>query len=840
MNSNPPPIYLVAFCHLDLFWAGTREECLSRGNLIIRRALDLIEDYPEFNFMIETVNFIEHYLECFPEERERIVRHAADGRLEFIPMRSGIYSHLPAGETTIRNLLYGTEFCENQLGISPKIMSISDIPGAVSQLPQIVKKSGMDMIVVSRGFPKGVRHFKWDGLDGTNVKAYCPYHYDTFVNIFTRAGFNDFDQKETEKKLEELIGQIEVPEMMHYGTDLFAFNARILDNIRTWNQSGKRPLKFSTFKKFFDMTTGDVPTLHGEAPDLWPNLDSSWPDLWPLDLGCERELHLAEYFKSMNILAGNKPADDSLKEAWNLLLDSMDHNQNGIGGDKADEDKLDLKLCSRHIAQNLTKKLSWKLVSQTTVPHQFAFPIVIFNELSWTRSGLVSARTALYGETMRGLLRTDESFRLISQDGKEVPFKTVCRRQNQADTIEIEFFADKVPALGGKVWFLEPGERKTFPVNNIAKFDQDIDHFENPRRNMEHDYFENDHFTLKIDRVTGTIDVHDKVYNKPLFDKMAIIGVEERRAAYIDNMTPSGRVFPAQLKDVRLLDNNAVFMRVEVTGKIYDRKFTQIITLPANAHEIEIDNTIDWFEESGWVRIEQTFPFADDNEAEIRYGSPFGQERFPETVFTPDIPEAPCDTIRMVRLWADIGNKDYGVTIGADHREWEFDSNMLYAYMVRGIGWCTGAVEINDDQTFSAPSRPPAGKYNFKYKVCPHAATAGPAVHCGWELNFPLKYVAASDTTRQSNTPGLELPAMPDCTNSSVVISSVKPAENTADGVIFRAFESSGTCSTLGLPSYSNRNWVEVNMLEKTTSKQLKNEVKFAPFEIKTLLCCNK
>ena len=28
-------IYVIPFSHLDLFWAGTREECLARGNRII-------------------------------------------------------------------------------------------------------------------------------------------------------------------------------------------------------------------------------------------------------------------------------------------------------------------------------------------------------------------------------------------------------------------------------------------------------------------------------------------------------------------------------------------------------------------------------------------------------------------------------------------------------------------------------------------------------------------------------------------------------------------------------------------------------------------------------------
>lgn len=46
-------VYVVPFSHLDLFWAGTREECLSRGNRIISKALALANRQPEFRFLIE-------------------------------------------------------------------------------------------------------------------------------------------------------------------------------------------------------------------------------------------------------------------------------------------------------------------------------------------------------------------------------------------------------------------------------------------------------------------------------------------------------------------------------------------------------------------------------------------------------------------------------------------------------------------------------------------------------------------------------------------------------------------------------------------------------------------
>ena len=57
-------IFLTPFSHLDLFWAGTRAECLTRGITVIKTALDLLDRYPEYRFMIEATNFLELFLEA--------------------------------------------------------------------------------------------------------------------------------------------------------------------------------------------------------------------------------------------------------------------------------------------------------------------------------------------------------------------------------------------------------------------------------------------------------------------------------------------------------------------------------------------------------------------------------------------------------------------------------------------------------------------------------------------------------------------------------------------------------------------------------------------------------
>src|SRR4030042_3565086 len=56
-------VYVVPFSHFDLFWAGTKEECLSRGNRIITKAVQLATQYPEFRFLVEDEVWMANYLE---------------------------------------------------------------------------------------------------------------------------------------------------------------------------------------------------------------------------------------------------------------------------------------------------------------------------------------------------------------------------------------------------------------------------------------------------------------------------------------------------------------------------------------------------------------------------------------------------------------------------------------------------------------------------------------------------------------------------------------------------------------------------------------------------------
>lgn len=852
--SEKKKVYVIPFSHLDLFWAGSREECLSRGCRIIGTALDLLDKYPEYRFLVESVNFLENYLDCFPGEMERVKRLIQEKRLEIIPMRAILYTLLPSGETTIRNLLYGMEFCHDKFGQASTVMSLSDIPGVTAQLPQIARLAGITEIVLSRGFREHTDHVRWTGLDGTAIRAYCPWHYANLCCAFF--GENGFDAERGLETFRPYFEAAEEPQLFHWGMDLYVLTEAVFQNIRKLNRECEYEFRFSTFREFFDLCR-DLPKkeLAGENPNTWPHIESSWPDLWPLDLPAEHAMYMAELLSALCLLAGFTDEDEfaaERKQAWLRLLDSMDHNQNGIGGDAADADKLQLKLSAMSAANLISERCLRRFAARVTAPRENVAPIVVFNPLSWKRSGIVKARAACYGAPFATVFRdawlsishyeknARHCFRLLDQEGRSIPFHPEKHLMMVADTVELSFFAEDVPAFGSKVYFVELLEEEPCECPSpFSVYDDRAEDRRNPGRYMESDRVENRFFRLEVHRLTGEFSLFDKRAGRMLFEHAAIIGLEERRGEYIYQMELSGRVMPAVVDSVEIVENNAVYCCVEIRGTVYGQPFVQKITLAADAPLVELENTIDW-RGGRYVRLEQTFPFSSPETAEIRYGIPFGMVRFPETVYQKDdrIPEEmrkqdPAWNIRLVRDWVDVSDRLGGVTIAADHRMWTFEDNTLRNCMVRGIGWTSGGVRLLEDGSREAVQRPPAGSYSFRYRIQPHSAGESPCVRLGRELNAPFR-TAAVACAATSSRPGVEMPEMPDTTGTTILISCVKPAED-GSGVVFRCFESCGREARLRLMRKPGFQWQETDLREENPVPA-GEELEFRPFEIKTLV----
>ena len=772
--------------------------------------------------MVETANFLEFFCESCPDEVPELKRYAAEGRLEAVPLRSILYTQLPSGETLIRNCLRGRQIVLDKLGVCGSIATLSDIPGVTPQLPQIAAKCGFAGLFLSHGTPPHTDCVEYEAPDGTIIPTYAPIHYGRARWIFANAA--DYDAMcANEAVVEAELGGVDYPQLCQFGADLMVLNENVPDNFRRWNRDGHRPFYFSTLTGFFAEHYRSKGRISGEIPSLWPNVESSWPDLWPADRAAETALFTAEYFQ---VLAPQFRKPEMIRQCWDWMLDAMDHNQNGTGGEPADQEKKAMKETARMTAERLAREAAMRIAAKAGAPRSGAFPIVLFNTLSWTRRELVRARTSLYGKTlmrMEGL--KENNFRLIDAAGKEHPFRLVKHLRGSADSIEIEFSAE-VPPFGAACYYLEMGEPAVFepPFEVMDPRIGEKDGYAMPLR------LRNAFWQLEIDRVTGELSIFD-ADGKPYIERAGIVGLEEKRGDYICNMDLTGRKFPAVVNSISPVHITPVSAEIELAGTVYGLSFTQQIGLAADSPQLRITNKIQW-KKGNFVRLEQAFPLAGDAKADISYGTPFGMVRYPETIYenglkfdsivTPERGNNPDDQIRKIRL-ASLFVSANGLTIACDHRMWEFEEHEIRNCMVRGIGWCSGAHEIMEDGARKSIQRPPDGEY-----VCHYVITPGMNPKTGWEAAAPLYPVGVGRSDPEGGQ--LELFALPDTTSTSLIGGNVKLSED-GSGIIVRIFESEGKNAELTLPGSG---WQETDMLERNPVP-VSGPLHFKPFEIKTL-----
>ena len=122
-SAGSNPMYVVPFSHLDLFRAGSREECLSRGSFIVTKAVQIAAQHPEFRFLLEDEVFVADYVEAHrgAPELDELKRLVKAGRIEIGPKWAGILQNLPRGESHVRNQLYGKLCARDVFGVDPQV-----------------------------------------------------------------------------------------------------------------------------------------------------------------------------------------------------------------------------------------------------------------------------------------------------------------------------------------------------------------------------------------------------------------------------------------------------------------------------------------------------------------------------------------------------------------------------------------------------------------------------------------------------------------------------------------------------------------------------------------------
>jgi len=222
------------------------------------------------------------------------------------------------------------DYCLENFGCLSRCGWLIDSFGMSPQLPQIMRKSGVEFFCFSRArAPMTLpSEFLWEGLDGTRILTHnMPFMYNVAYPVPTdrpramRKMLTDY------LRLRELSAteQVLYPGGADHGRPQAAFG----EMIRAWNREvGEVSFAFSLPSRFFESLDGkDLPVHRGEFQrELWGTY-SARSSVKRLNRACEFALTDAEKLATVAALHGAAYPQEEIETAWRTLMDNQFHDQ---------------------------------------------------------------------------------------------------------------------------------------------------------------------------------------------------------------------------------------------------------------------------------------------------------------------------------------------------------------------------------------------------------------------------------------------------------------------------------------------------------------------------------
>ena len=182
-RAEPTTVAIVPHTHWDREWYEPFQTFRMRLVQLLDDLLPMLDADPSYaHFLLDGQTVvIDDYFEIRPHAREVLARLAAAGRISVGPWMVLMDEFMVSGETMVRDLQYGLRRA-TELGGAMDVGYLPDMFGHVAQMPQLLRRAGLEHAVVWRGVPAAVEQtaFWWEAPDGSRVRA--EYLYGSYSN----------------------------------------------------------------------------------------------------------------------------------------------------------------------------------------------------------------------------------------------------------------------------------------------------------------------------------------------------------------------------------------------------------------------------------------------------------------------------------------------------------------------------------------------------------------------------------------------------------------------------------------------------------------------------------
>jgi alpha-mannosidase len=467
-------ILLSITTHQDLGWVDEVEKCIIlRDTLWLTPYLKRLKEDPGFRMDIEQTSIIVEYIKRHPEKKAEIQKGLDDGKILIGATYTQPYEEMFSGESLIRQLYLGKKWlASNFKGYESDTYYNSDVPGRTLQMSQILSKSGVHNMFVSR-HEKGV--YNWYSPDNSKVTMFSSGHYIDFYNILGLESEPGIARMASEvlfwgSYYDMNSKDVIIPALLNYE---FIWDQKPVKNcdpfINMWNsisyirnEKGEKEKVTLPHFKYGNLNTclnairensKKIRDISGDRPELWLYIHGP-SHHFAVTASREADILLpdAEKFSAINsLLEGNFRNYDEQKfsEAWEAKI-YPDHGWGGKGGEITDRLFLSKFVKSRTDASALLDGSLQRIASKVDFKGK-GIPLVVFNGLNWKRDDPVSFSLSFSKGEAHGIKLSDcQKYPVDNQLSGLEYFD-----DGSIKTCTVSFIASDVPSVGYTTFYAE-------------------------------------------------------------------------------------------------------------------------------------------------------------------------------------------------------------------------------------------------------------------------------------------------------------------------------------------------------------------------------------------------
>lgn len=795
----------IGHTHIDVAWLWrlkhTREKCARSFSTVLR----LMERYPEYIFLQTQPQLYEYVKNDYPELYEAIKQKVKDGNWE---VDGGMWleadCNIPSGESLVRQILVGSRFIKEEFNKDVEYLWLPDVFGYSWALPQILKKSGIDMFMttkISWNQYNRMPHdtFKWRGIDGSEILT----HFITTPEPWSQPGswFYTYNGRLTPKTVKGVWDAytdkgITNDLLVSYGfgdggggvnREMLEYRKRLdkmpgLPNVKT----GKASEYFRGLKEKVEKTEEYVHTWDGE---LYLEYHRGTYTSQAYTKMMNRKLELlyreTEWLSTVACLTNNDwslYANNEITKGWKTILRNQFHDI--IPGSSITEVYEDAKQ-EYEEAEDIALDIQNKLEEIYINKDEHTWTIV--NNSNWDRNESIN-------------IKCDEDGSFYDEDGNKLKYQ----RNKDEYTVEIK----NIPALGYKRIILKIDDVQD---DNNSVFEYCDGKISTPKYNIEWNEY---------GQLTSIYDKENKREVLAKGERGNVLQMfEDKPMAHeawdIDIFYQEKMREVKDLQSVELIEDGNIKAVIRFKYKYMNTTISQDMIVYANSNRIDFKTNVDWREKKQLLKVAFV---VDIRSTMATYDVQFGNVKRP-THWNTSWDRARFESV--AQQWVDLSERNYGVSLL---------NNCKYGHDIKDN---VMRLTLLKSATHPDPVQD-QGEQNFTYSLLPHSGDFidGNTVKHAYELNQPLRAIKGmlkSEVKKQ----------LFKFNDTNILVDAIKKAED-EDMIIIRFHDYSGSRQNVSIDSdYEITGWMETNLMEKPI-ENLRNEnsinVVVNPYEIKTLM----